>query len=162
MNGWEQIHFHVDDPTASSWLLLSFLPPLQFTPPTTRAYCYCALAELQSIMADTTAVASNRVAGETAMTTDNVIEVENILHGFQSLQVLVSLENVLLKSSQFQTKQKSSQQAGTPGAMKGDKPLHFLTEMCEVHKLDKTGTKETQAKQLVEHYFKHPSPCQLL
>jgi len=40
--------------------------------------------------------------------------------------------------------------------MKGDKPLYFLTEMCEVHKLNKTGTKETQAKRLVEHYFKHP------
>jgi hypothetical protein len=109
------------------------------------------------------AVMSNHVTSEmTATTIDNVIEVENILRGFQSLQVLISLENVLLKSSQFQTKQKSSQQAGTPGTMKGDKPLHFLTEMCEVHKLNKTGTKETQAKQLVEHYFKHPSPCQLL
>jgi hypothetical protein len=40
--------------------------------------------------------------------------------------------------------------------MKGDKPLYFLTEMCEVHKLNKTGTKETQAKKLVENYFKHP------
>jgi hypothetical protein len=68
----------------------------------------------------------------------------------------MSLENVLLKSSQFQTKQNSSQQSGTPGTMKGDKPLYFLTEMCEVHKLNKTGTKKTQAKRLVEHYFKHP------
>jgi hypothetical protein len=72
MNGWEQIRFHVDDPTASSWLLLSFLPPLQFTPPTTRAYCYCALAELQSILADATPVASNCITGKTtATTTDN-------------------------------------------------------------------------------------------
>jgi hypothetical protein len=157
MNGWEQIRFHVDDPTASSWLLLSFLPPLQFTPPTTRAYCYCALAELQSIIGDATPVASNRIAGETtATTTDKVREVENILRGLRSLQVHVLLENVLLKLSQFQTKRKSSQQAGTPGAMKGDKPLYFLTEMCEVHELNKTGTKETQAKRLVEHYFKHP------
>jgi hypothetical protein len=28
--------------------------------------------------------------------------------------------------------------------------------MCEVHKLNKTGTKETHAKRLVEHYFNHP------
>jgi hypothetical protein len=76
----------------------------------------------------------------TATKTNNVIEVENILCGFQFLQVLVLLENVVLKLSQFQTKQKSSQQAGTPGAMKGDKTLYFLTEMCEVHKLNKTGT----------------------
>jgi hypothetical protein len=63
-------------------------------------------------MANATPVASNRVAGKmTATTTDNVIDVENILCGFRSLQVLISLENVLLKSSQFQTKQKSSQQA---------------------------------------------------
>jgi hypothetical protein len=40
--------------------------------------------------------------------------------------------------------------------MKGHKPLYFLTEMCEVHKLNKTGTKETQVKLLVVHYFKHP------
>jgi hypothetical protein len=57
-------------------------------------------------MADATPTASNVT---TATTTDNVIEVDNILHGFRSVQVLVSLENVLLKSLQFQTKQKSTQ-----------------------------------------------------
>jgi hypothetical protein len=59
-------------------------------------------------MADATPVASNRVAGETtATTTDNVIEVENILRGFRSLQVLVSLENVLLKSCSFKQSERA-------------------------------------------------------
>jgi hypothetical protein len=42
-------------------------------------------------MADATPVALNRVVGEmTATTTDNVIEVENILHGFRSLQSIIN------------------------------------------------------------------------
>jgi hypothetical protein len=87
----------------------------------------------------------NDCIGETGQQTDaqdlteNVIEVDNILCSYQSLQVLV-IRNVLLAVS---NKMKENSAVWHSWHHEDDKPLYLLTEMCEVQKLNKTGTKET-------------------